>query len=471
MQAGASFAENGGDELDGFHIEARVKAGEQGTLYRVSKSGLPFPAVMKVPRIGPGEPNENLISFETESTILPALSGRHFPRFVAAGSLATNPYLVLEWIEGRSLEEVLRGGVLDTAEIARIGAAVADALHELHRQKAIHLDLKPDNVVLKQDGDVALIDFGLAHHALFPDLLAEEKRFAAGSAPYLSPEQVSGNRSDSRSDLFSLGVVLYELLTGELPFGVPRTLAGLRDRLWLDPVPPRTHRKDTPAWLQEIVLRCLEKRATLRYQSAAQLAFDLRHPEQVLLTERAAKTRRAGVGSHAVRWWQARREAAQALLSPMRRPAVPIYMVAVDTTHPDDPRQAVLQQATQRMLSLSPEFRLVCVSVVRAAPVAEPTNEHSHRGHLVRLMEWSALLHLPAERLSLHVIESPRPEGALLEFARRNHVDLIVLGAPSQTQHALAWWLSVASGVTANAPCSVYVVRVPEPEVTGTSPG
>ena len=103
----------------------------------------------------------------------------------------------------------------------------------------MHLDLKPDNVILRPDGSVALIDFGLAHHARFPDLLAEEQRMAAGSAPYISPEQVLGERSDPRSDLFALGAMLYELCTGKLPFGIPRTRAGLRDRLWLDPMPPR----------------------------------------------------------------------------------------------------------------------------------------------------------------------------------------------------------------------------------------
>ena len=255
------------------------------------------------------------------------------------------------------------------SDTARIGAAVADAVHSLHLQDAIHLDLKPENVILKADGEAVLIDFGIAYHAHFPDLLAEEQRFPAGSAPYISPEQVLGTRSDPRSDIFALGAILYEMATGELPFGTPATMAGLRDRLWRDPIAPRLRSPEVPPWLQEIILRCLEPRADDRYQSAAHVAFDLRKS----------------------------------------RPGAPYYL-----------------------------------------------------DHLARLRHWVEPLRLPPRRLSLHVIESANPETALLEFARHNSVDLIVLGAPHPAQLGLAWWRSVASRVTANASCSVHVVRVPE---------
>lgn len=455
-----------GTELDGFRLGERIHSGAQGQIFRVAAPDRGFPMIMKLPRVGPGEPSENLISFETEAMILPALSGPHVPRFVAAGDLARTPYLVTEWIEGESLEGRLARGALAAAEVARVGAAIADAVHALHVQDAIHLDLKPDNLVLKAGGEAALIDFGLAHHARYPDLLAEEKRFGAGSAPYVSPEQVLGIRSDPRSDLFALGVVLYEMATAKLPFGVPATIAGQRDRLWLDPVPPREWAPELPPWLQEIILRCLEPRAEDRYQSAAHLAFDLRHPEQVALTARARKSGRAGLLAQAKRWWRARGErAAPRLLPRAQVGTAPVIMVAVDSTHADDPRQPLLQRATAQVLSQSPEFRLVCVSVIHAGALAEGAGAAEsasgiHLEHLVRLRHWAEPLRLPAQRLSLHVIESPSPERALLEFAARNHVDLILLGAPGPEHHALAWWRSVASSVTAHAHCSVYVVRV-----------
>jgi len=454
-----------GSEIDGFRLGECLHSGAQGLIFRVAAPAQAFLAVMKVPRVGPGEPAENLISFETEAMILPALTGPHVPRFVAAGDLAKTPYLVTEWIEGESLDARLKRGPLDASEVARVGAAIADALHGLHQQDAIHLDLKPDNVVLKEDGDAVLIDFGLAHHARFPDLLAEEKRFAAGSAPYVSPEQVLGTRSDPRSDIFALGVILYEMATGELPFGVPATLAGLRDRLWVDPVPPRAVARELPPWLQEVILRCLEPRAQERYQSAGHVAFDLRHPQQIALTARARKTGRARLPAQLARWWRARGARPAPRLPPNAQVATaPVIMVAVDTTHAHDPRQPLLQRATAQVLSLSPEYRLLCVSVISAAPVVEGAGAAgdaagAHLEHLVRLRHWAGPLRLPPERQSLHVIESPSPERALLDFARRNHADLILLGAPAPGQQALAWWRSVASGVTAHAHCSVYMVR------------
>ena len=456
-----------GAEIDGFLLGVCIHTGAMGRIFRVSRPDRDTPMIMKLPRVGADDGAENLISFETEASILPALSGPCVPCFVAAGDITKIPYLVMEWIEGESLEQMLKRGTLRADQISRVGAALADALHSLHRQDAIHLDVKPENVILQPGGAVVLIDFGLAHHARFPDLLAQEKRFAAGSAPYISPEQVLGLRSDPRSDLFALGVVLYEMATGRLPFGTPATMAGMRDRLWLDPVPPRARSVEVTPWPQEIILRCLEPVAAARYQSAAHVAFDLRHPEQVALTARALKSSQDGFFSQVGRWWRV----LHARSSSRRLPYVqvsttPVVMVAVDTSHPHDERLPALQRLTAQVLSLSAEFRLACVSVIGAGPlVAAPLEADSasgvHREHLVRLRHWVEPLRLPPHRLALHVIVSGNPADALLDFANRNHVDLILLGAPRPSQHALAWWRSVASTVTAHANCSVHVVRVP----------
>jgi eukaryotic-like serine/threonine-protein kinase len=257
------------------------------------------------------------------------------------------------------------------------------------------------------------------------------------------------------------------MATGELPFGSPQTMQGMCDRLWRDPVPPRSLAAEVAPWLQEIILRCLEISAVDRYQSAAYVAFDLRNSEQVTLTSRASKLQSAGFFGQAKRWWKARDH----LPSPPRLPTLPvseapIIMVAVDTSNPDDPRHSALQRTTSRILSLSAEFRLICVSVIRAANLVEGTGGAAtasglHLEHLVRLRHWVEPLGLPATRLSLHVIESANAADTLLEFARSNNVNLIVIGAPGTNEHALAWWRSVASKVTANAHCSVHVVRVP----------
>ena len=162
-----------GSELDGFRIEGRIHSGGMAVLYRVTGPETGIPLVMKVPRLGPGEPAESVVSFEVEQLVLAALKGPHVPRYVAAGDLARQPYIVMELVEGTSLKEWAERAPLPADEVARLGAALATALHDPHLQEAIHLDLKPGNVLFRETGDAVLIDFGLAHHTKFPDLLAE----------------------------------------------------------------------------------------------------------------------------------------------------------------------------------------------------------------------------------------------------------------------------------------------------------
>jgi nucleotide-binding universal stress UspA family protein len=460
-----------GTLVDGFTIGDCIHAGGNGFIYRASAPpdrDPGFAIVLKVPAIGRAQPTLSIVSFEMEQMILPTLSGPHVPRFVATGDLSATPYLAMEWIDGKSLAAIVGHAPLPADEVARVGAALADAVHSVHAQEVVHLDLKPENFLLRPDGRAVLLDFGFAHHAHYPDLLAEEKHFAAGSAPYVSPEQLQGDRTDARSDIFALGVLLYELATGEQPFGDPKTFGGMRDRLWREPVPPRAIHAEVPPWLQEVILRALHANAQKRYQSAAHLAFDLRHPDQVALSYRAERTAGAGFVKQLGRWWRARGHRGETHKPRLRVvQAAPVIMVAVDTEHPDDPRHPSLQWTTRQIISLNPEFRLMCVSVIRAAPLGEgaedtDTASGKHLEHKVRLRQWIEPLRLPASRLSLHVVESANPGETLLDLAQANHVNLIVLGAPGSDQKKLAWWRSVASNVTANARCSVHVVRVPE---------
>ena len=282
-----------GSIIDGFRLEECVHRGGMATLWRVSRPGATMPMLMKVPKIGEGADPAAIVSFEMEQMIMPRLSGIHVPKFVAAGDFAraalhrdgsTSP-----------ARRCCRGSPnfpLPYAEVADIGVKIAQALDDLHRQHVIHLDIKPSNIMFRPTGEAVLLDFGLSHHDHLPDLMQEEFRLPFGTAPYMSPEQLLGIRNDPRSDLFALGVLLYFFSTGVRPFGESETLRGMRRRLWRDPVPPRRLRPDYPPWLQEIVLRCLEIEPAWRYPTAAQLAFDLSHPDQVKLTKRSERLQR-----------------------------------------------------------------------------------------------------------------------------------------------------------------------------------
>jgi eukaryotic-like serine/threonine-protein kinase len=462
-----------GMNIDGFRIEECVHAGGMAHVYRVqySRAGHDpgFPMAMKVPRMTSGDGAENIVSFEVEHQLLQALSGPHVPRLVAAGDLARLPYLVMEYIEGRPLQDWLDraerdGQRPDAQEVARLGAAVAAAAHSLHRQEAVHLDLKPGNVVIRPDGSAVLLDFGLSWHAHYPDLLAEEMRVAIGSPPWIAPEQVVGVRGDPRSDVFAIGVMLYELVTGKLPFGNPQTRGGLRQRLWVDPVPPRLLQPATPAWLQEIILRCVEPEADERYASAAHLAFDLAHPHQVQVGARGEKMQRTSWGAHAKRWVRsAGLHYHPSPLPSLQVEQVPIVMVAVPWKDASDATLYSLRQAASRSLGARPGARLACVTVVGPGDT-DPTDDRSsevqvRRWQLERLRQWAQGLDLQGHRLSYHVLEARDTAEALLDYARANGTTLMILGAATHGLKMQRLIATVPVRVAMNAPCSVMLVK------------
>ena len=456
-----------GTDVGGFTLRERLHAGSMASLWRVERAGESMPMVMKLPRLRDGDDPAAIVGFEVEQMIMPRLAGPHVPRFVAAAGFDTEqPFIVMEAIDGPTLRERLDGAPLPAAEIAAIGARVADALHDLHRQHVSHLDLKPSQVLWRPGGEAVLVDFGLSRHDRLPDLLAEEFRLPMGTGPYISPEQVRGLRDDPRSDLFALGVMLYHLATGERPFGFPQTVRGLRRRLWRDPVPPRAHVPDLPPWLQEVILGCLETDPAQRWQTAAQVALLLRHPEQVPLGPRAGKRRRDGLRARWRRWLRTIGHEPRAA-APVQRhlAAAPIVMVAVDVSNGVDPLAEALRETTRRVMQAEPAARLACVSVMKVARIAnESTLDASgrslHARGLAELAHWSRALGLPAARVTHHVLEAPDPAAAIVEYASTNQVDHVLLGARANSN--LRRYLgSVSSQVVATAPCTVTVVRVP----------
>ena len=273
-----------GAVIDGFTVGECIHRGGMATLWSVTRPDIAAPLLMKIPRVSEGEDPSAIVSFEMEQMILPRLSGPHVPACFGAGDFARQPYVVIERIPGKTLYGRLGDLPLGFEEATAIGAKTAAALADLHRQNVIHHDIKPSSIMFRPSGEAVLIDFGLSHHNQLPDLLQEEFRLPYGTAPYMAPERLLGVRDDPRSDLFSLGVLLYFFTTGVRPFGESETLRGMRRRLWRDPHPPGKLRADYPPWLQEIVLRCIEIEPAWRYPTAAQLAFALSHPSQVKLT-------------------------------------------------------------------------------------------------------------------------------------------------------------------------------------------
>jgi serine/threonine protein kinase len=458
-----------GAELDGFSIEECIHSGGMAHIYRVRYSddrpGPGFAMAMKIPRMTPGDGAENIVSFEVESQIMQVLTGNHVPRFVAVGDLSRVPWLVMEYVQGRTLDHWLEAPALPPAhEIAQLGTAMAQAVHALHQQNTVHLDLKPANVLLRDDGSAVLLDFGLSCHAHYPDLLAEQLRKAVGSPAWIAPEQVVGVRGDPRSDIFAIGVMLYQLCTGELPFGDPQTAGGMRQRLWMDPPPPRKLKPDIPPWLQEVVLRCLEPEAAQRYPSGAHLAFDLTNPEQVRITARGNKVTGTKFRVHFKRWLKAAGMHYQP--SPMASQQideVPIVMVAVPHNDVTDATLYSLRQAVARSLGTRPGARLACVTVISSSQTNASEDHKSestvHRRYLTALRQWAQPLDQPGQQTSFHVLESGDVAQALLDYATGNNVSVIVMGAATHGLKTQRFIATVPIKVAMDAPCTIILVK------------
>jgi nucleotide-binding universal stress UspA family protein len=461
-----------GSVIDGFVVAEKIHAGGMASLWRVTKEGVDIPIVMKVPTILDGEDATIIVGFEMEMMILPRLSGVHVPKCIAVKDFAQQPYIVMEYIKGTNLLTLLDETPLAPARVVQIGAKVAAALVDLHRQNVLHLDIKPSNIMIRESGEAALIDFGLSRHLQLPDLLEEEFHVPMGTGPYISPEQVLRNRTDPRSDIFSLGVLLYHFATKVRPWGIPKFNRALRARLWRDPVPPRKLNPDIPPYLQEIILRCLEPDPARRYPTAAQLLFDLQHPDEVRLTERAQRMEQSGFMAT---WKRRFRSAATDVEHPRAvaeaaTNAAPIVMAAVDLSEGMEPLAEALRKEAARVLHFVPGARLACINVLKLNRVglnysrdAEGRNIHVTR--LVELKEWARPLDLSTGEVTFHVLESADPAAALIDFAKSNNVDQILICARASSN--LRRYLgSVSSQVVAEAPCTVTVVRLP----TGSAP-
>ncbi len=456
-----------GSEIDGFRLGELIHIGSMASIYRLAGPAGPLPLIIKIPRLGPGERAVNVVAFEVCRMVLGALGqGPHHPTLVAFGDVETTPYLVMEYVDGVRLNDWVNRAPIPPEEIARLGAAVALALDDLHRQGVAHLDLKPTNVLYRPGGEAVLVDFGLAHHSHYPDLLAEELRTPVGNWVYMAPEQVVGVRCDPRSDIFALGAILYHLATGQFPFGNPHSSAELRERLYRDPVPPRARVAATPGWLQEIILRCLEIDARDRYATAAEVAFALTNPDEVIQTERSARERRSGWVTRIRRRVRARRfEPAPCPPAPVRVGPASIVLVAIGPVQSDAMLLEAMRDAVRRVIAADERCRVACATAVppAAALSGESVDETAtgrHIKHLVALRQWARPLQLPEERVTYHVLESEKPAAALIDYARMNDVDHILVGAARGGVPARLF-PGISAQIVAEAPCTVTVVRPP----------
>jgi nucleotide-binding universal stress UspA family protein len=232
----------------------------------------------------------------------------------------------------------------------------------------------------------------------------------------------------------------------------------------MDPTPPRRLRDDLPPWLQEVMLRCLEPEAAKRYPSAAHLAFDLEHPEQVKVTQRGKQLQGTSFFTHLQRWFKAAGMHYQPSPLPSQQiEEVPIVMVAVPHHEASDATLYSLRQAVARSLGLRPGARLAVVTVISPNQTNATDNDKSetsvHRQYLSMLQQWAQPLDLEQHQTSFHVLEASDVAHALVRYAEGNHVSMIVMGAATHGLQLQRFVATVPIKVAMEAPCTVILVK------------
>jgi serine/threonine protein kinase len=275
-----------GQQLDHYRIEACVADSGMASTYRATDLRDGRQVAIKLPHAD-SEADPTLAErFRREEEIGAKLDHpnvmRTFP--VRDGS---RPYLVMEWVPGKLLRNILDDeGKLSQERAVLIAAEILEALAYIHQRGIVHRDLKPDNIMVADRDHVKLIDFGIASKQGARRITYTGFSPALGTPDYIAPEQVEGKRGDQRSDLYAVGVMLYEMLSGKVPFSGPSPLAVMNERLLRPPIPPREAEPGITPQLEEVLYRALEREPRNRYATAQEFMLDLRNLEKVGVSDR-----------------------------------------------------------------------------------------------------------------------------------------------------------------------------------------
>jgi serine/threonine-protein kinase len=278
-----------GEQIDHFRIESVVATSGMATVYKAVDLDTGETVAIKVPH--PEMESDPVLydRFQREEDIGTRMDHPGVMR-VFPNPDRTQVYIVMEWVPGRLLRYIMNEEKkLPLARAVHLTIGICEALEYIHTHGVAHRDMKPENVMVDENDNIRLIDFGIAANAGSRRLTFANFSQSMGTPDYISPEQVRGKRGDARSDIYALGVMLYEMLTGKVPFSGPNPFAVMNDRLLNQPVPPREIEPSITPQIQEILYRALERDPKNRYASAREFAHDLRHQEQVGLAPRTAE--------------------------------------------------------------------------------------------------------------------------------------------------------------------------------------
>jgi serine/threonine-protein kinase len=272
-----------------FEITDIISRSGMSSVYKASDLKTGRQVALKVPLLKLESDPAFFSRFEREEEIGRALDHPGILKIVPVDpNQRSRPYLVMEYLEGQTLDEVMQHTKpMPEADALRIVSRLCDALDYLHTHGVVHRDLKPQNIMLCNDGSLRIMDFGIAKAATSKRITFGGFSPTLGTPDYMAPEQVKGQRGDERTDIYSLGAILYEMVTGRLPFEGQNAYMVMNARLAGDPAAPRTHNPKIRPEVEEIILHAMARDPGDRYQSAAAFKADLDAPERVQVTGRA----------------------------------------------------------------------------------------------------------------------------------------------------------------------------------------
>jgi len=274
-----------GSQIDSYRIDKQISRSGMASIFRATDLRDNRVVALKIPH--PDMEADPILfdRFNRESGIGERLNHPNVMR-VFGDDKRSRVYMVMEWCEGQLLRTMMNEGKLSHERAIKIAKGVLRALDYIHGNGVVHRDLKPENIMVDENDHIKLIDFGIASDNTARRLTYANFSSTLGTPNYISPEQVKGKRGDGRSDVYSMGVILYEMLTSKLPFTGPSPIAAMNDRLLNHPIPPTVADPTISLQLQEVLYRALERDPKNRYASAHEFLHDLEHLDQVGVEDR-----------------------------------------------------------------------------------------------------------------------------------------------------------------------------------------
>ena len=267
------------DRISHYEILELLGEGGMGAVYKAKDAGQDKIVALKILTHQPLQIEETKRRFQREATAGMKLDHPNIVKIYEFGEDSGKHFIAMEYVEGKTLRELLTDGALESSKVIEIGIAASEALKEAHKAGVVHRDIKSDNIMLTNDGKVKVMDFGLAKVRDASILTIEGT--ILGTISYMSPQQAIGEAIDNRSDIFSLGVVLYELLTDKMPFTGDYEMAVIYSLMNEEPLSIREINNKVPAALEKIVFKALRKDPNKRYQDADELIEDLKKVKDI----------------------------------------------------------------------------------------------------------------------------------------------------------------------------------------------